>query len=399
MDENMKILEEIKKSVAELAAALEAYKKANDERVAAVEAGADGGEATMKMEKLEKRMSELEMKKSALEAKLNRPSKPENISEYSKKFADFVRKGIEIDTKGMTASVEADGGYTVPTELAKTIYDLMRIDCPMRRVANIVTTSTPNYFEIVGIHGGSTGWVSETDARPESTNPKFARITPVWGELYSTQLISQQVLDDSLFDLEGYLTKEIASEMAVAENKAFTVGAGASAKSPIGFLAGATDTAADGVRPFGTLQHIAGSAANFGKAGTADLLFDLIGAMNAKHLSNAVFMMNRNTLTALRKIKDTNGVYLYQPSLVAGLPSTLLGFPVEINDDMADAAANKIAIAFGNFRNGFEIVDRTSMTVLRDPYSSKPNVQFYFTKRVGSMLRDSDAIKVLKFAE
>lgn len=394
---DMNVLDQIKEAVEELAAAFEAYKKANDERLAAVENGADGGEEAEKMAKLEKRMSDLEAKKSSLEAKMNRPGKPVENSEYNKKFADFMRKGIEFDTKAMSVGSNADGGYTVPDDIAKTIYDLMTNDCPMRKVSNVISVNTPNYFEIVGIHGGSTGWVTETAARPETNTPKFARIQPVWGELYSTQLISQNVLDDSMFDLESYIAKEVSGEMAITENAAFTVGAGASANSPIGFLAGPTAATADKTRAFGTIQHIAASASTFDADGSGDILFDLVGALKPAHYNNAMFMFNRGTLTTIRKFKDKNNVYLYQPSLALGVPGTLLGFPVVINDDMPDVGSNALAVAFGNFKNGFTIVDRTHMTVLRDPYSSKPNVQFYFTKRVGSMLRDSEAIKVIKF--
>ena len=216
------------------------------------------------------------------------------------------------------------------------------------------------------------------------------------GELYANPSATQAMLDDANFDVEEWLAREIAAEFAKAEGAAFVNGDGIN--RPKGFLQQATSAAGDASRPFGTLQHVAsGAAGDFG-SNPQERLIDLVQALRAPYRQGASFVMNAATLARIRKFKTSDGAFVWQPSLAAGQPATLLGYPVVEAEDMPDVGANALAIAFGNFRAGYLIAERSETVILRDPYSNKPFVNFYATKRVGGCVSNSEAIKVMKFA-
>jgi HK97 family phage major capsid protein len=222
------------------------------------------------------------------------------------------------------------------------------------------------------------------------------------GELYANPKATQQLLDDAFFDVEAWLAGEIAQQFAVAEGTAFTTGDGTT--KPKGFLAYTLANTADGVRAFGSLQYVpTGVAADFKATTPADNIFDLVYSLKAAHRAGAAFQMSKLMLANLRKFKTSTNEYIWTPSNVSdggitgGTPGTLAGYPVYENEDMASAVgANALVCAFGNFKNGYTIVDRMGTRVLRDPFTDKPYVNFYTTKRVGGMVTDSEAIKVLK---
>ena len=318
-----------------------------------------------------------------------------NASEEVKGFVDgYLRRGRETEVKSINGATPADGGFAVPREIdAMIARELVEIS-PIRAIAQVVQTGTSGYRKLVSTGGTASGWVSETAARPETDTPNFAEIAPPSGELYANPAASQSMLDDAAFDLETWLANEIAVEFARAEGSAFVNGSGTN--QPEGFLQASTSTAEDGVRAFGTVQYIgSGDAAGFDSAPDAKLI-DLIHSLKSGHRQGASFVMNSTTLAAVRKLKTSDGAFLWQPGMVEGQPDRLLGYPVVEAEDMPDVAAGEFPIAFGNFRHGYLIAEHSATKVLRDPFTNKPFVHFYATKRVGGQVLDSNAIKLLK---
>lgn len=314
-----------------------------------------------------------------------------------KGFVDgYLRFGREAELKSVTAGVLADGGYAVPREIDALISAQLKAISPIRAIAQVVQIGTSGYRKLVTSAGTASGWVSETAARPETSTGKFNEIVPPMGELYANPAASQAMLDDAAFDLETWLAGEIATEFARAEGAAFVNGTGTN--QPKGFLGAPTSNAADATRPFGTLQFsVTGNASAFDTAPELKLI-DMVHSLKAAHRQGAVFVMNSKTLATVRKFKAADGSFLWQPGIMDGQPARLLGYPVIEAEDMPDVAANAFPIAFGNFKAGYLIAERKSTTILRDPFTNKPYVNFYATKRIGGQVLDSDAIKLLKIS-
>jgi HK97 family phage major capsid protein len=312
-----------------------------------------------------------------------------------KSFVDgYLRLGREAEVKSLTSTPPGDGGFAVPRQIDAAIASRIVRMSPIRAIAQVVQTGTAGYRKLVATTSVASGWVSETAPRPETGTPQFAEIAPPSGDLYANPAASQAMLDDVGFDLESWLASEIATEFARAEGAAFVRGTGIN--QPEGFLAGTKATAEDGVRAFGTMQYIGtGNATGLGTA-LDNRLIDLIHALRPGHRQGAVFVMNSTTLAAVRKLKTADGAFLWQPGMVEGQPNRLLGYPVIEAEDMPDVAGGAFPIAFGNFRNGYLIAERSATRILRDPFSNKPFVHFYATKRLGGKVLDSAAIKLLK---
>jgi HK97 family phage major capsid protein len=315
-------------------------------------------------------------------------------------FVDsYLRKGLEagVELKAMAGTTGAAGGYAVPEEIDGEIGRLLTAISPIRGIANVVRVGTAGYRKLVTSGGTPSGWVSETAGRPETATPTFIEVAPPSGELYANPAASQAMLDDAAFDVEAWLAQEIATEFARAEGSAFVSGSGVN--RPKGFLAGPTSAQPDSSRPFGTLQFVTtGFAGAFPGTNPADKLIDLVQSLRSPYRQGAVFVMNSATASAIRKFKTAAGAFLWQPSAVAGQPDTFLGYRVIEAEDMPDIAADSLSIAFGNFRTGYLITERTETQILRDPYTNKPFVHFYATKRVGGQVANSEAIKLLKFS-
>lgn len=306
----------------------------------------------------------------------------------------YLRRGSTRELKSLNTGVPADGGYAVPREIDALIARELTEISPIRAIAQVVQTGSSGYRKLIATGGTASGWVSETAARPETATPQFTEIAPPAGDLYANPAASQAMLDDAGFDLESWLASEIAMEFARAEGAAFVNGSGLD--QPEGFLSAPVSTAADGVRSFGTLQYIgSGDAAGFGPSPDARLI-DLVHTMKAGHRQGASFVMNSATLAEVRKLKTADGAFLWQPGLVEGQPDRLFGYPVVEAEDMPDIAAGAFPIAFGNFRAGYLIAERSATEILRDPFTNKPFVHFYATRRVGGQVLDSSAIKLLK---
>ena len=311
----------------------------------------------------------------------------------------YLRKGLEagVELKAVSGASEAAGGYAVPDEIDAEIDRTLTAISPIRAIANVVKVGSAGYRKLVTRGGTPSGWVAETAGRAETATPDFVEIAPPFGELYANPAASQSMLDDAAFDVEAWLAQEIATEFARAEGAAFVGGTGVN--QPRGFLAAPVSAAADGVRPFGTLQAVStGVAGGFPGSNPQDKLIDLIQALRSPYRQGAVFVMNSSTAARIRKFKTADGAFLWQPGLVAGQPDTLLGYPVVEAEDMPDVAADSLSIAFGNFRAGYLIAERTETQILRDPFTNKPFVHFYATKRVGGQVSNSEAIKLLRFS-
>lgn len=312
-----------------------------------------------------------------------------------KSFVDgYLRRGRETEVKSITGTSPADGGFAVPRHIDAAIASRLAGISPIRSIAQVVQTGSAGYRKLVTTSGFAAGWVSEAAPRPETGTPQFAEIAPPSGDLYANPAASQAMLDDAGFDLAAWLANEVATEFARAEGTAFVKGTGIN--QPEGFLTAPKATAEDSVRAFGTMQYIGtGNATGLGSALDTKLI-DLIHSLRAGHRQGAVFVMNATTLASVRKLKTADGAFLWQPGMVEGQPNRLLGYPVIEAEDMPDVAGGTFPIAFGNFRNGYLIAERSATRVLRDPFTNKPFVHFYTTKRIGGKVLDSNAIKLLK---
>ncbi|HGY1164116.1 TPA: phage major capsid protein [Citrobacter freundii] len=393
-------VKDVEQVAQELQAKFDAFKEKNDKRLEAVEQ--EKGKLAGEVETLNGKLSELDELKSTLEEELKQVKRPAGgpqskaASEHKTAFIGFMRKGKddglrELERKALQVGVDEDGGYAVPEELDRTILNLLKDEVVMRQEATTITVGGANYKKLVNLGGTASGWVGETDARPETDASKLGQIEPFMGEIYGNPQATQTMLDDAFFNVEDWINSELAIEFAEQEEIAFTSGNGT--KKPKGFLAYASTLDPDKTRAFGTLQHILSGAA----AGvTADAIIKLVYTLRKVHRNGAKFMMNNNSLFAIRILKDSEGNYLWRPGLELGQPSSLAGYGVAENEQMPDIAADAKAIAFGNFKRGYTIVDRIGTRILRDPYTKKPFVGFYTTKRTGGMLVDSQAIKLLQ---
>jgi HK97 family phage major capsid protein len=312
-----------------------------------------------------------------------------------KGFVDgYLRRGREVELKSINGATPGDGGYALPHEIDALIASQLTDMSPIRSIAQVVQVGSAGYRKLMATGGTASGWVAETDGRPETATPQFQEVAPAFGTVYANPAASQAMLDDAAFDIESWIATEIAGEFARAEGTAFVSGTGVN--QPMGFLAQPTSTADDAARPFGTLQyHPSGDAAGLGD--TVELtLIELVHTLKAGYRQGASWVMNSSTLAAIRKLRTTDGALLWQPGLVEGQPDRLLGYAVVEAEAMPDIAAGACPIAFGNFKAGYLIAERTATNILRDPFSNKPFVHFYATKRVGGQVLDSAAIKLLK---
>lgn len=369
------------------------------------EVKADALEASFEaLEREDEDVAALRDEVAALKARVDaqavtRPALSGAKSESSPFVERYLRKGLEhgVELKALVGTSDAAGGYAVPEELDERIEKTLTAISPIRAIASVVKVGSAGYRKLVTSGGTPSGWVAETAARPETDTPDFHEIAPPSGELYANPAASQAMLDDAAFDVESWLAGEIATEFARAEGAAFVSGSGVN--RPKGFLTVPTSIQVDSIRPFGTIQHITtGVAGGFPASAPQDVLIDLVQSLRPPYRQGAAFVMNSATAARIRKFKTDDGAFLWQPGLTTGQPDTLLGYPVVEAEDMPDMAADSLAIAFGNFRAGYLIAERTETQILRDPFTNKPFVHFYATRRVGGQVMNSEAIKLLKFA-
>ncbi|MFN3549629.1 MAG: phage major capsid protein [Mesorhizobium sp.] len=326
-------------------------------------------------------------------------------AEYGRAFDKFFRKGVEAGLSdlavkaSLTRDSDPDGGYVVPDQMESTIDRIMTTVSAMRSISRVMNISTASYKKLINKGGATGGWVGEKESRPGTNTPQLSQLEFPAMELYANPAATQSLLDDSAVDIEAWLGDEVSIVFAEMEGAAFISGDGIN--KPRGLLS--YNTVANASYAWGKLGFIAtGVASDINDAthnGT-DALLDLVYSLKQGYRQNARFLMNRTLQSKVRKLKtigDTEA-YLWQPSVQVGQPATLLGYPITDDDNMSDVGSNAFPIAFGDFSRGYLIVDRTGIRVLRDPFTNKPYVHFYTTKRVGGGVQNFEAIKLLKCA-
>jgi HK97 family phage major capsid protein len=397
---------ETKVAFGDVMQAFEAFRDANDERLGLIEKrlGEDALTAG-KVERIEKALDQARARLDELTLKARRPrlAASEDAQaaglEHKQAFEAYVRKGetqglYALEAKSMSIGSNPDGGYLVPAEVETEIGRLLAAASPIRSIAGIRQVSSTVYKKPFAIAAAATGWVGETAARPETAAPTLAELQFPAMELYAMPAATQALLDDAAVNLDQWIAEEVQQAFATQEGNAFVVGNGVN--KPKGFLD--STKVADASWTWGNLGYIAtGVAGAFPASNPSDKLIDLAYALKSGYRQNAHWVMNRKTQSAIRKFKDVDGNYLWQPAATADGKATLMGFPVAESEDMPDIATDTFALAFGDFRNGYLIVDRVGVRVLRDPYSSKPYVLFYTTKRVGGGVQNFEALKLMKF--
>ena len=404
--ETKAITPDIKNAFDDFLSAFEAFKQANDERLAELETRSADIVTEEKVDRINRALDEHKRVLDDLTLAAARPAvgtekkAMPQAHEQKAAFERYVRAGDAsglIEMKAMSANSNPDGGYTVPLEIEQTIDRVLAKMSPMRAIASVRAIGGNIYRKPIATAGAASGWLAtETTAIATPTNtPTLAAIDFPTMELYAMPAATQTLLDDSQVDLESWLAEEVQTVFAEQEGAAFVSGNGTSA--PKGFL---TETkVADASWTWGNLGYIAtGTDAAFPATTPTDVLITLAYAPKQGYRANANWVMNRKTESVIRKFKDAQNNYIWQPGAAAGQPPTLLGYPVAEAEDMPDIASTAYALAFGDFRRGYLIVDRIGVKVLRDPYSAKPYVLFYTTKRVGGGVQNFEAIKLLKFA-
>lgn len=332
---------------------------------------------------------------------------------HAKAFDAWFRKGKneenlkELEIKAsLSSNSDPDVGYTVTPEMETTIDRVLPNVSAVRSLATVMTIGTSVYKKVFNKAGTGFGWVGETETRPNTATPQLAAQDFPVMEIYAQPAATQGLLDDSFVDIAQWLADECAIVFGEQEGVAFASGDGNNKPKGItsyATVADATFASATSAN-WGTLGYIAtGGASDFvaqagSDPGPADCMFDLEDSLKTGYQSNANWLMNRKSRARIRKFKSTQGEYLWQPSLILGNPDTFDGKPITIDDNMPNIGAGTYPIAYGDFKRGYLIVDRVGIRVLRDPFSSKPYVLFYTTKRVGGGVQNFEAIKLLKVA-
>jgi HK97 family phage major capsid protein len=394
---------EIKDAFGDFLRAFEVFKESNDARLIEIERR--GGDVMLeeKVDRINAALSEQKSLIDELTLSAARPAlgetktEPRGHREAKMQFNRYMRKGdgAGFESKAMSAGSNADGGYIVPLEIAQTIDRVLAKASPIRALATVQQIGGNTYRKPVTTVEAASGWVGETDSRTQTTTPTIAALDFPAMELYAMPAATQTLLDDAQVDIEQWLANEVQIVFAEQEGAAFINGDG-SAK-PTGFLH--STIVADASWAWGKLGYIAsGADGAFASSDPSDALINLAYAPKQGYRANGTWVMNRKTEAAIRKFKDSDDNYIWQPGVAAGQSASLLGYPVAEAEDMPDIASNSTSIAFGDFARGYLIVDRVGINVLRDPFSAKPYVLFYTTKRVGGGVQNFEAIKLLKFA-
>lgn len=306
-----------------------------------------------------------------------------------------------LEAKAMSVGSGPDGGYVVYPDISSTMTRVMAEISPLYRLARVVPVNGDAFEEPIDRDAAEAEWVGETAARPDTDTPEIGLFRVPLEEIFAMPKVTQKLIDTASIDIVQWLSGKVGDALGTKESSAFHIGNGVA--KPRGFLEYPTATTADASRAWGTVQHIAtGASGAFPTSSTsvnpADVLVDVVGSLRAQYRTGAVWLMNRATASAVRKLKDADGRHVWVDSLQIGQPSVLLGYPVEISEDMPDISAGSLSIAFGNFKKGYTIVEKPGIRLLTDPYTDKPNVRLYAYRRVGGGLNNSEAIKLLKFS-
>jgi len=351
-----------------------AFKETNDDRLDEIERRMSADVLTEeKLARIERSMDDLMLKARRPQIGGESKAAPEN-REHKAAFDAYVRTGEagglkRLEMKALSAGSGPDGGYLVPNNAEREILRRMAAISPIRAIASVRPVSVNTFKKAYSTGGPATGWSAEAAARTTTNSQVLADLSFPTFELYAQPAATQTLLDDVTVDIEGWIADEVEVAFAEQEGAAFVNGDGVS--RPKGFLA--STTLANSAWTWGSLGYIAtGVSGAFAASSPSDALVDLVYALKAGYRQNASFVMNRKTQSAVRKFKDSTGQYLWQPPAQAGGQATLMSFPVVEAEDMPDIGANTLAMAFGDFRRGYLIVDRMGVRILRDPYSPSP---------------------------
>ncbi len=392
----------------ELMRSFGSFKQANDERLDQVEKSMSVDVITLeKVDRINTALDEQKQLLDELSLMSHRPhlsgeqAGTSSLSALQHKSAwdSYMRKGEntnlrQLEEKALSIQTDADGGYLVPEETEREISRALSEASPIRAISGVRQVSSSIYKKPYTLTGPATGWVGETDLRPETASPTLAELQFPTMELYAMPAATSSLLDDSAVNIDQWIAEEIQIAFAEQEGAAFVNGDGSN--KPRGFLD--YSKVDNGSWSWGNIGYtVTGTSGGFAASNPGDSLIDLIYSVKSGYRANAHMVMNRATQAEIRKLKDSDGNYLWQPGVQVGAPATLLNIPIAEAEDMPDVAADAYAIAYGDFNRGYLIVDRVGVRVLRDPYSSKPYVLFYTTKRVGGGVQNFEAIKLLKF--
>lgn len=387
---------ELKALVESLNKAFSDFKAEHTKQLEEVKKGNQDALQALKVERINDEIGQLQASVDELNLKLaaGQMGSGQKLAdpEYTEAFQAHFRKGVV--QASMNKGAADEGGYLAPTEWDRTITDRLLQVSPIRSMAAHIRISGDGFTKYFNNRGTTSGWVGEAAARPETNTPTLGALTYKTGEIYANPAATQQMLDDSEINLESWLAGEVETEFSYQEGIAFLTGDGAN--KPNGLLTYVTGGTNATKHPWGAIATVnSGAAAEI----TGDGLLDLIYALPSEYTQNATLCANRSSLGKLRKLKDGQGNYLWQPSFQAGQPATLSGQAVRELAGLPDIVAGSTPIVFGDFRRGYLVVDRAGIRVLRDPYTNKPFVHFYTTKRVGGGLLNPDVFKVLKIGE
>ncbi|MFC5443130.1 phage major capsid protein [Rhizobium halophytocola] len=399
--------ETMKDAFDEFMTSFEAFREANDERLDEIETKLSSDVVTRdKVDRINRALDEQGRRMDELQLKGLRPALGRSgaasldKAEHKAAFEAYIRRGDDqglraLEAKALSAGTPADGGYLVPEETDGEIGRRLANVSPIRALSTVRQVTGAVLKKPFSPGGMAAGWVSETAARPQTATPELAELTFPTMELYAMPAATQGLLDDAAVDVEAWISAEVDMAFAEQEGAAFVSGDGVN--KPKGFLSyPLVDEAGWSWGKIGVIDT--GVSSGFAADGPSDVLVDAVYALKAGHRQNASFVMNRKTQGEIRKFKDADGNYLWQPPATAGGKAQLIGFPLTEAEDMPDIGLDSLSIAFGDFASGYLVVDRTGVRVLRDPYSAKPYVLFYTTKRVGGGVQNFEAIKLIRFA-
>jgi len=426
-------LRSVTEAIDKINTAFTEYKRTNDERIEAIKAGKSTADLDAKLARMDEAINSLGEQKSRLEkveTKLARPGafsggdreqrESQEEAEYKTALFDWIRAPKDFDREQRmnqaykaleaksnaggreqratqaTVGNNAAGGYALPEIIERTIARLSVDISPIRQIATVRTVGSTDYKELFDIGGAGFEWVGEGDTRNQTDTPNLVEVAPTFGMASAKPQASEESLDDLFFNVEDWLTSSASESMAQGEGAAFIGGNGV--KKPTGILGGPAPVAtADAARAFGTLQYLAsGQAAAMPT--NPEVFLDMVYALRARYRNNAQWLTSKLILAAMRKYKDGDGRYLWQPALTAGQPATFLGYGITEAEDMPALAANSFPLAFGDFKEGYLICDKVGMRITRDEITTPGFVKFYVRKRVGGKLRNTQAIKLLKIA-
>jgi HK97 family phage major capsid protein len=395
--------------------AFEAFKAENDARLAALAKGRDDVVTTDKVDRINNEISELDRSVRAMSQQLaasamlgggsGNGGESAEDREYRAAFRGWMGGRVSDDafrakrapSAAMTTFSDPDGGFLVSDPVVGAMSRVLGTVSAMRSLAEVISISSPVYKKPMNLGGATSGWVTETGSRANTSTPQLSELAFPTFEIYAQPAATQTLLDDAAIDVESWLGGEIAIVFSEQEGSAFISGDGVS--KPRGITS--YTNVANASYTWGKIGYTASGVAaalNDSSNKAYDSTISLIHSLKSGYRAAASFVMNDLTTAAYRKVKDANDNYIWQPANQVGQPSMLLGYPVVTDDNMADIGAGAYPVAFGDFRRGYVIVDRVGIRVLRDPYTSKPYVLFYTTKRVGGGVQDFAAIKLLKIA-